>query len=214
MAMHAPYPNMLFIRKKTGFTPLEAYKPLTGFTVIELLVVVFIISIPVVALFSIISYVDRIIQKNKNTLIAYNLAREGVEIVRNFRDWSYTMNPPDRPPSNPTFPSWSAVASYPIDYITAEMPAGITIQPTKYYDRITKKKLTSTGPYYYGIDQSASQTLFLRQVFVTQVNSREYKVQSNVIWRKDNKIPNLGTPILSEFNEVKIEEHIFDWYLP
>ena len=60
-----------------------------GFTLIEVITVLLIISLGMVGVLSLISQNIRSQSLNKNTLIAYQLAQEGVELIRQVRDTNW-----------------------------------------------------------------------------------------------------------------------------
>jgi len=57
-----------------------------GFTLIEVITVLFVISLGMVGVLSLIVQNIKSQSLNKNTLIAYQLAQEGVELIRQVRD--------------------------------------------------------------------------------------------------------------------------------
>jgi len=57
-----------------------------GFTLIEVITVLFVISLGMVGVLSLIMQNIKSQSLNKNTLIAYQLAQEGVELIRQVRD--------------------------------------------------------------------------------------------------------------------------------
>ena len=57
-----------------------------GFSLIEVLAVLFIVSVSLIGLVSLIIQNIQAQTINKNNLIAYNLAQEGVELIRQVRD--------------------------------------------------------------------------------------------------------------------------------
>ncbi|MDP2090089.1 MAG: prepilin-type N-terminal cleavage/methylation domain-containing protein [Candidatus Gracilibacteria bacterium] len=60
-----------------------------GFSIIEILVGIFIFSMGIAGVYAIISSTLRINDLNKNYIIAVNLANEQIELVRNIRDSNY-----------------------------------------------------------------------------------------------------------------------------
>ncbi len=64
----------------------KAPRPLTGFTLIEIMVAIAVMSIGVVGVYSLVSTVAKASAINSDRFIASELAREGMEIVRNIRD--------------------------------------------------------------------------------------------------------------------------------
>lgn len=71
---------------KRGFTQHHFYMHGTGFTLIEIIFVLAIISSVMVAVFSLVQRTTGFLPGSGNKLIASYLAQEGVEIVRNLRD--------------------------------------------------------------------------------------------------------------------------------
>lgn len=61
-----------------------------AFSIIEILVWILVFSLWITAVYSIISSTLRINDYNKNYIIATNLAREQIELVRNIRDSNYS----------------------------------------------------------------------------------------------------------------------------
>ncbi len=57
-----------------------------GFSLIEILAVIFIVSIALVGVITLAHHSIRAQRLNKHTLIAYQLAQEGIELVRAVRD--------------------------------------------------------------------------------------------------------------------------------
>lgn len=71
----------------------------TGFTLIEVMVALFILTVGILSMISIISQVIGTVNETQNKVIAANLAQEGIEIVHNLRAniWlgGGTYNPQD-----------------------------------------------------------------------------------------------------------------------
>lgn len=62
-----------------------------GFSIIEILIWIFVFSLWITWIFAIISSTLKINELNKNYIIASNLANEQIELVRNIRDSNYTI---------------------------------------------------------------------------------------------------------------------------
>ncbi|HOX97132.1 MAG TPA: prepilin-type N-terminal cleavage/methylation domain-containing protein [bacterium] len=60
-----------------------------GFGLVELVMAMLILSIALVGLLNLMAYLVRASQVNKEMIIALNLAREGVEVIRNVRDGNW-----------------------------------------------------------------------------------------------------------------------------
>lgn len=75
-----------------------------GFSIIEVLIWVFIFTLWMVGIFAIITSTLRINDYNENYIIASNLAREQLELVRNIRDSNYS----NVKPFNLKNPNWTS----------------------------------------------------------------------------------------------------------
>jgi len=74
-------------KQKSGFTRLSfARQKFGGFTLIEVLAAILVLTIGLVSVLSLVSYNIKQGSQTMNQIIAFNLAQEGIEIVRNIRD--------------------------------------------------------------------------------------------------------------------------------
>lgn len=64
-------------------------KNITGFSIIEILIWMFIFSLWIISVYAVITSSVRINDYNKHYIISSNLAREQLEILRNNRDYNY-----------------------------------------------------------------------------------------------------------------------------
>ncbi len=62
---------------------------LSGFSIIEVMIGIFVFSLWLVAIFALLSSSLNVNELNKNSIIAGQLAREQIELVRNIRDTNY-----------------------------------------------------------------------------------------------------------------------------
>jgi len=70
-------------------TPFSSIHSRKGFSIIEVLVGIFIFSLGLVSVFMLLSSSLNLNELNKNRIIASNLAREQLEHIRNIRDTNY-----------------------------------------------------------------------------------------------------------------------------
>jgi len=69
----------------------------SAFSIIEVLIWIFVFSLGLVSIYALLASALNINDYNKNSIIAWNLAREQIELVRNIRDTNYqTLSPFDR----------------------------------------------------------------------------------------------------------------------
>lgn len=179
----------------------------TGFTLIEIIIAIFILSVAVVGVYNVFSATMILSSGMADRLQATYLSQEGIEIIRNVRDnnwinvsdnwlWGLTESAPNCElgcevdyttlPRNSVFlRAWSGDGSY------------LRIDSNKFYG-------------YSEVDSIL--TKFKRKITITQLprNDKVYavKVSSETFWpEKSNLLSNT-----SVIRSVKIEEVLYDWY--
>ena len=170
-----------------------------AFSIIEILVWMFIFSLWILSVYAIIMSSMNLNEYNKNYIIASNLAREQLELVRNIRDSNYIkiqkynqINPAD------TYIWWSSPDIFTIgnnytienDYSsTASFPIKVQqIWATDSYDLC----LDSFNKYVYDCTTSSwnKKTSFSKYITISEVKewntviNNTFKVTSKVIWYK------------------------------
>ncbi|USN58121.1 MAG: hypothetical protein H6767_07450 [Candidatus Peribacteria bacterium] len=68
---------------------MNRHTHISGFSIIEILVGIFVFSLGITAIYSIILSSLNLNTYNKNFIVASNLAREQLELARNIRDSNY-----------------------------------------------------------------------------------------------------------------------------
>jgi hypothetical protein len=153
-------------KKKNG------QKGMNGFLIAEATISLFVLTAGLIAVMALISSSLKYSIDNRDTIIAVELAQEGVELVCNVRDNGFINNP-----ANPFF-SFSAVNKHcRITYNSALVCTG-TVQSAGTY-----ALLYAGGYYSYGDGK------FHRYVYVNYNNIDTAIVKSFVYWD-----PNLFTP--------------------
>ena len=189
----------------------------TGFTLIEIIIAILILSTAIIAVFNIFSVVNILTSDSMDHLIATYLAQEGMEIVRNIRDTNWlNMDDCAADPNCANNPSYTWFDG--LDSCANGCEA----------DHTSTSMLVKTGdPLYnkdgfYGYNQTgASPTKFKRKIIITKVadvdgkDDHIIKVKVEVSW--DAK----ATLLLSSggsagtcgaYNCVTTEETLYDWY--
>lgn len=137
-----------------------------GFTLLEVIASIFIITIGVMGILSLITMSISGALISKSQLIAANLAQEGIEVVRNIRDsnWIEQRRDPD------VF--WNQGLSpgdYRVEYDSESLLA-LSGNPAL--------KL-SNGRYQY---DNGTDTLFHRKVTIENISSEQIKVICEITW--------------------------------
>lgn len=143
-----------------------------GFTLIEALVALVILTIalgPALVLSSSISATASVV---KNNLIAANLAQEGVEIVRALRDTNWF--------NGAAFDSGLADGVYRTEWNSDSLIPLDLNPPLK----------VNNGLYNYA---TGTDTIFKRTITLTKVNAVELKVVSDITWtERGNRAKNVN----------------------
>ena len=133
-----------------------------GFTLLEVIITIFIVSIGLVGILSLVNISLKGPSLSRDKLIASGLAQEGVEIVRDIRK------------SNIEWDDWySGISSgdYRVQYNSTALMS---------FSSIPLKLATSTGLYQY---DSGSETFFKRKITLTKISADEVKVVVKVEWQ-------------------------------
>ncbi|PIR12760.1 hypothetical protein COV49_04485 [Candidatus Falkowbacteria bacterium CG11_big_fil_rev_8_21_14_0_20_39_10] len=163
-----------------------------GFTILEILVVIFIITVGMVGVLSLIIQNIQVQYINKNILIASQLSQEGLELIRNQRDnnfksnqwYMYNIIEPDETNDLTIYFDGSEVV---INYIDG----GIS-------NNATKLDIDENGYYTHEASQDSG---FRRLITLENNEEEEFTRASSVVqWRVRGKI-----------NEYTAETILYDW---
>jgi len=159
-----------------------------GFSLIEVITAVFILTVGVGGAFSLIYQTLSAVYTVRSELTASFLAQEGVEIVKNLRDNAWLES------RAATSTSWlvnlsEAGGSYEVDYSTTYLSRA---------DNSTYMKVDDNGFYNY---VSGTQTNFTRSVTLSNVSTTTVQVVVAVNWETGGKDHSL-----------EITESITNWY--
>lgn len=151
-----------------------------GFTLIEALVALVILTLALVPALIFASSLSATTSVAKNNLVAINLAQEGVEVVRALRDINWF--------NNSAFNNGLDDGIYRVEWNSNFLIALETNPPLK----------VNNGLYNYS---AGTDTIFQRTITLTNVNSGEIRVVSNVIWTERG----------NRARDVMVESHLFNW---
>lgn len=158
-----------------------------GFTIIEALVAVFILTVGITGCVVLANQVLSASEVSKNRLIAVNLAQEGIETVRSIRDGNWLAAA-----SWDTGLSASTACGSPtdweVDYST------ISLSDTYDGDYL---KIADNGLYGY---VGATTTTFQRKITICYPQAYEMKIEVRVYWKTKGTTKN-----------ILITEHLYNW---
>jgi len=196
-----------------------------GFTIIEIVISIFILSFAVVGIFSAFSVVVILTSDSADQLTATYLAQEGMEIVRNIRDTNWlNMDAPggsdDVYGSDDNFYFQDCgKTGCEIDYTTT----GSVSNPVKPYSSADYLNIDKDG--FYRDSAGGAPTKFERKIIVTPItdigeildpNKRHIiKVTVQVSWDEKANILNSGylaNDCEAGKNCIITEETLYDWY--
>lgn len=159
-----------------------------GFTLVEVLVVIFIFSLAFTATTFVLTANLRSASAIQNNFVASGLVQEGMEVVRNIRDRDWFL---DRPLTPNPFGTSIPDGSYRVQLDSQALIALGTNPPLK--------RDVASGIFSYGL---GSDTIFKRTVDIsTIVAGAEKKIVVTVSWNDRG-----GT-----VKTVSAEEHLYNW---
>jgi len=160
-----------------------------GFTLMEAIVAIFLLTVGIVGVLSLVTQTISSATFSKDKLIAAYLAQEGVEIVRNIRDTNWLQEW-----------SWNngltAGNEYQADYNDQNL-FGFTGHPLNLE--------TATG--YYGYDDPGNATKFTRKITISEPATAScpaggcLNIKVEVFWEEKGKLYN-----------VPVQENLYNWY--
>jgi prepilin-type N-terminal cleavage/methylation domain-containing protein len=163
-----------------------------GFTLLEVLIAITILFFAITATFTAAQSGLQSSIESKNQVIAYYLAQEAVEYIRNIRDTNSLLNATT--PTNwlagianlSTDPCWSATVGTPgqLCYVDAITPA-LAVCPSGVCPNIRQD---TASTYAYGTNAAWAATTFKRTVQITVYNNNggnnEAAITVNVVWSR------------------------------
>ncbi len=174
-----------------------------GFTIIELSVAIFILSVGIIGVYNAFSSLVVFTSSSSDRFVASYLAQEGIEIIRNIRDNNWVL----------LKENWkSGLADEDIDCSTGcqadYKTMGTAFSPLAPYvsdgDYI---KIDNDGFYSYS---SGQPTKFKRKITITPLAGQDYVMKASVEVFWDEK-PSILNPS-SQPGSIKVEEVLYNWY--
>lgn len=178
-----------------------------GFTLIELIIAIFILAVAVIGVYNAFSLMVVLTSDISDRLVASYLVQEGMEIVRNVRDnnWMSSADNPDY--------SWLANLTFcdngcQADYTTGASSPNATSMSSW-------QGGAESGGIYLNIDSggfysyhAGQATKFRRKITISAIDEYTARVNVKVYFDEKPNILNMtGTPGL-----IEAEEILYDWY--
>ncbi|MDO8471014.1 MAG: prepilin-type N-terminal cleavage/methylation domain-containing protein [bacterium] len=167
-----------------------------GFTIVESLVAIAILVLVITGVTSAIQTGISSYIFSKNQVIAFYLAQEGFEQIRNMRDGNGLSSQPwltdiSADSSNPCYFGNACI----VDPVNSNVPIRCASGPG---NCPVLRQDTSTG--FFGYDPSWPVTVFRREIVLTQINADEVSILVTVDWSKG--------PVNRQF---RAKENLLNW---
>lgn len=153
------------IRQSIKILLLSVKKPNKAFTLVEVIVILFVISVGLIGVLSLIVQNIQSQNLNKNSSVVYQLAQEGLELIRNVRDSNWIAGN-----------SWNknlAPGEYYMDYQNLfPNPLISPDQGNLYQD--------SNGYFFH--NSIGTPTVFRRILLIKNNDLNSVRIKSSVFW--------------------------------
>lgn len=159
-----------------------------GFTLIEVIAVLFVISLGLLGVLSLIVQNIQSQSINKNTLIAYQLAQEGIELIRKNRDTHWNLSED----WDLNFPSLGGSDSYYMSYGDA-YPTKISLP--------ADTNLYQDAENFYSHDPSGAASGFTRTIYLERISAVNLLVRVTITWSD-----------YARTRSYSLETLLYDWY--
>lgn len=166
----------------------------SGQTLIETVIAIFVILVGVAGALILVFSSTRAGVTAKNRIVAANLAREGIEVVRNIRDTNWL----EGRDFNEGLANGSYTANYDSTSLTSSpISCDINDSSSVVNDLV---KLYKDGSNLYSHNSTGTSTNFYRVINIEEKSDHELQITSCVAWIER------GNYFL-----VNAEDHLFDW---
>ncbi len=165
-----------------------------GFTLVETLVALFILSIAITGSFAVLTTNSNAADTIKNSYVASGLVQEGIEVARNIRDDEWL---------NTGYGTALLAGSHRVQWDTcASAWAGIAcVVPVAPNPDTTFLLFDSvTGKYTYTASINTTATIFQRTLVITDISNQEKRIVVTVTWLEHGAT-----------RSVSAEDHLINW---
>ena len=160
-----------------------------GFTMIEIIAALFVVSVGIMGVFSLVSQTISYISIISSRLTAIYLSQEGMEIIRNIRDSNFLkINKGEVVSWDDGLPNDSEY--YNFDYRSQIIPDTVNCSGNNYLDIIDND--------FYKCSDSGK---FRRKVQITKIGDDEMDILIEVSWQERGRS-----------HQVVVQESLYQWY--
>lgn len=194
------------MKPKIQIINIKFNKSGAGFTLLEVIVAIFILTVGIGGSFSLIQQTFFTVTMAQSRIIAAYLAQEGIEIVRNVRDnnWLEQRESFETPP----LPVWNEGLNSCLSPSSCCEADNETDTPSSYSPLTTVTGCAFDDLRYFNIDgngfysySSGDQTKFKRKIFIESISVDKMKVAVIVEWHDRGKT-----------HQIEVVGHITNWY--
>lgn len=151
---------------KSGIGHLSSNRQ-PAFSLVEIMIALFIISMGLTGILSLIGQNLRSQSYNKSSLMAYQLAQEGIELIRYVRDTNWRA---DRP-----YNEGLGNNTYYMDY-NDDFPIVLSNNS----DHLLRQD--TNGFYQHGLESTATSSGFYRSIFIKEETTGSLSAEVTVTW--------------------------------
>jgi type II secretory pathway pseudopilin PulG len=166
-----------------------------AFTLLETVVILGIVGVGLAGVLNLLLNSLRTQNLNRNTLVAYNLAQEGLELIRNVRDTNFLAS--SSTPWNQSIEGSPEGSSYRVSY------QHFTPEPSTFIESQLQMFLDGDNQYFYVYDTSSPiNSIFYRLITITadSAESPSSTVSCLVQWQERGRT-----------YQYKLETMLYDW---
>lgn len=157
---------------------------LPGFTLVEIMAVLFVVSLGLIGVLSLIIQNIQSQNINKKSIVAYQLAQEGIELIRKTRDTNWL----NADPWNKNLVS----GDYYMDFLDP-IPNLLTAPE--------QADLYKDGEGFFVHEGGVGQTFYRRLITIENLTAHSMRVYSKVTWSDRGNV-----------FDYDLETLLFDWY--
>jgi Tfp pilus assembly protein PilV len=205
-----------FVKTYLSDIKRQKYKSGAGFTIVEIVISIFILSIAIVGIYNAFSIMVVLNADTADRLTSAYLAQEGMEIVRNIRDNNWVKSNDWRCGLVDISNDENAGdCDYTYSLCATGCEADYTVQEAiiNLWSSSSNLNIDRNGFYSYlscPLSNPDCQTKFTRKITITPVSGYEdhiIDVSVEVFWDKKATILNIAGQ-----GSIKAEENLYNWY--